>query len=202
MYQKFFKRLFDIIFSFFGLVLVSPVIAVTAFLVYCFLGKPILFKQKRVGYRGKIFTIYKFRTMKNPYTGEDGKPASDEDRLTRFGMFLRRRSLDELPQLFNVLNGSMSIVGPRALLVEYLDKYTPEQYKRHDAKPGLTCFPVVMGLDNISWKEQFALDLRYVREANFFLDLKMIFLTCWIILTQKNRKKTKWVRKKFAGIES
>ena len=170
------KRPFDL---FFGLVLVTlllPLLALLAVLVYINLGSPALFRQQRPGLLGKPFTFYKFRTMNNR-TDENGRLLPDEDRLTGFGSFLRRTSLDELPQLFNVIRGDMSLVGPRPLLMEYLDLYTDEQMRRHEARPGITGWAQVNGRNAITWEEKFRLDLWYVDNRSFFLDLRIILLT-------------------------
>lgn len=138
------------------------------------LGKPVLFRQLRPGLHGKTFTIFKFRTMRED---SDATVASDEQRLSRFGSFLRRTSLDEMPELWNVLRGEMSIVGPRPLLRQYLERYTPEQRRRHDALPGITGWAQVNGRNAIGWEERFTLDLWYIDHLSFWLDIKIIFRT-------------------------
>ena len=164
------KRLFDLLVSALGLILLSPLLLILALLVRINLGAPVLFRQPRPGYKGKIFNLYKFRSMK------DGA-GSDEERLSKFGRLLRASSLDELPELFNVLKGEMSLVGPRPLLVQYLDRYTPEQARRHDVLPGITGWAQVHGRNAISWEEKFRLDVWYVDNWSLGLDLKILFMT-------------------------
>lgn len=170
------KRLFDLVFSLVLALLLLPLLVLLAVRVYIDLGSPALFRQQRPGLRGKPFTFYKFRTMNNR-TDEDGRLLSDDGRLTGFGRYLRRTSLDELPQLFNVIRGDMSLVGPRPLLMEYLDLYTDEQMRRHAVKPGITGWAQVNGRNAITWEEKFGLDLWYVDNRGFFLDLRIILLT-------------------------
>ena len=170
------KRLFDLVFSLVVAILLLPLLALLAILVYINLGGPALFRQQRPGLLGKPFTFYKFRTMNNR-TDKDGRLLPDQDRLTGFGSFLRRTSLDELPQLFNVIRGDMSLVGPRPLLMEYLDLYTDEQMRRHEARPGITGWAQVNGRNAITWEEKFRLDLWYVDNNSFLLDLRIILLT-------------------------
>lgn len=170
------KRLFDLVFSLVLALLLLPLLVLLAVRVYIDLGSPALFRQQRPGLRGKPFTFYKFRTMNNR-TDEDGRLLSDDGRLTGFGRYLRRTSLDELPQLFNVIRGDMSLVGPRPLLMEYLDLYTDEQMRRHAVKPGITGWAQVNGRNAITWEEKFGLDLWYVDNRSFFLDLRIILLT-------------------------
>ena len=171
-----FKRLMDIVGSLIGLALSSPLIIVVAIVIYFTMGRPIFFKQIRPGLRGKPFLIYKFRTMLD-LRDENGNLLPDEKRLTKIGKFLRNTSLDELPELWNVLKGDMSLVGPRPLLMEYLGRYTPEQARRHNVKPGITGWAQINGRNAISWDEKFKLDLWYVDNWNIFLDLKIIFIT-------------------------
>lgn len=156
--------------------LLLPVYAFLAVLVRAQIGSPVLFSQVRPGLGGLPFTIYKFRTMTNKRDGQ-GKLLSDERRLTAFGRFLRATSLDELPELFNVLKGEMSLVGPRPLLMEYLDRYTSEQARRHEVRPGLTGWAQVNGRNAVSWEEKFALDIWYVDHQSFFFDLKILGMT-------------------------
>lgn len=170
------KRLFDLIFGLALVILLLPLLALLAVLVYIDLGRPVLFRQQRPGLQGKPFTFYKFRTMNNRMD-ENGRLLPDEDRLTGFGSFLRRTSLDELPQLFNVIRGDMSLVGPRPLLMEYLELYTDEQMRRHEARPGVTGWAQVNGRNAITWEEKFRLDLWYVDNRSFFLELRIILLT-------------------------
>jgi len=170
------KRVFDISVSFVMLVILSPVLLITYFLVKYKLGSPALFRQERPGKCGKIFMMYKFRSMTNA-RDENGELMPDSVRLTGFGKLLRKTSLDELPELFNILKGDMSFVGPRPLLVRYLDRYTPEQARRHEVKPGLTGWAQVNGRNAISWEEKFRLDVWYVDHWTLWLDLKIVFLT-------------------------
>ena len=173
MYKNFIKRILDIILSFLALVILSPLLILTAFLIRIKLGAPVFFKQLRPGKNEKIFGILKFRTM----TDENGNLLPDEIRLTRFGQFLRSTSIDELPELLNILNGDMSIVGPRPLLVQYLERYNEEQKHRHDVKPGLTGLAQVNGRNGITWEEKFHYDLEYVKNITFYGDCKIIFQT-------------------------
>lgn len=178
------KRLFDLALTLPGLVVLSPLLAFIALMVRAKLGSPVLFRQVRPGLGGRPFTIYKFRTMTDA-RGSDGKLLPDGERLTRFGRFLRSASLDELPELFNVLKGDMSLVGPRPLLMEYLDRYTPEQARRHEVKPGITGWAQVNGRNALSWEEKFKLDVWYVDNWSFRLDLKIIAMTFWKILKRE-----------------
>lgn len=178
------KRLFDLLVSLLLLVLLSPVMLVIAVLVRIKLGKPVLFSQERPGLHGRLFRLYKFRTMRD-LRGQDGRLLPDEERLTKFGRFLRASSLDELPELFNVLKGEMSLVGPRPLLVAYLDRYTPEQARRHEVLPGITGWAQVNGRNALSWEAKFKLDVWYVDNQSFWLDLKILFLTLWKALKRE-----------------
>ena len=171
-----FKRLFDIIASAFGLMLLSPVIAVVAWKISHKLGSPILFRQVRPGLNGKPFEMIKFRTMLDAVDAA-GNPLPDSERMTPFGSFLRSSSLDELPELWNVLKGDMSLVGPRPLLMEYLPLYSPEQYRRHESRPGVTGWAQINGRNALNWEEKFKLDIWYVDNRTFLLDLKIILLT-------------------------
>lgn len=171
-----FKRFFDICAALFGLAAFSPILLVVAVLVRRKLGSPVLFRQVRPGLGGKPFMLYKFRTMRDA-VDSDGQPLSDAERLTSFGSRLRRFSLDELPQLWNVLLGDMSIVGPRPLLMEYLPLYSPEQARRHDVRPGVTGWAQVNGRNAIGWDDRFKLDVWYVDHVSFILDMKIIFMT-------------------------
>ncbi len=172
----FVKRLFDILMTSLLLIILSPVMAVIGILVAVKHGFPILFSQKRPGYRGEIFTLYKFRTMRN-LINSDGQPLPDNKRLTPFGKWLRSTSLDELPELFNVLKGEMSLVGPRPLLVAYLPLYSPEQFRRHDVLPGITGWAQVNGRNVLSWQEKFTLDVWYVDHWSLWLDIQILFIT-------------------------
>ena len=173
MYKNFIKRILDIILSFLALVILSPLLILTAFLIRIKLGAPVFFKQLRPGKNEKIFGILKFRTMTDA-KDENGNLLPDEIRLTRFGQFLRSTSIDELPELLNILNGDMSIVGPRPLLVQYLERYKKH---RHDVKPGLTGLAQVNGRNGITWEEKFHYDLEYVKNITFYGDCKIIFQT-------------------------
>ena len=170
------KRLFDILFSALVLILLSPLIAITAIFVIIDLGFPIFFTQIRPGYRGNLFKIYKFRSMKDIVT-KKAMQAPDIKRLTAFGLLIRSTSIDELPSLWNVLMGDMSLVGPRPLLVEYLSLYNKEQARRHNVKPGITGWAQVNGRNGLSWRERFELDVWYVDNHTFFLDLKILLMT-------------------------
>ena len=170
------KRMFDLVVTFFGLLLLLFVITLTALMVRSKLGSPIFFKQARPGLNGKIFNMYKFRTMTNECNA-DGNLLSDKARLTIFGRFLRSTSLDELPGLWNVLKGDMSLVGPRPLLVEYLPLDSAKQNRRHEVKPGITGWAQVNGRNAISWNEKFDLDLWYVDNQSIWLDIKILWLT-------------------------
>lgn len=172
----FLKRVFDFVVAVFLVIVLSPVMLVVALLVRIKLGSPVLFKQQRPGLHGKPFTLLKFRTMTDERDA-NGELLPDDVRLTSFGKTLRRYSLDELPQLFNVIKGDMSLVGPRPLLMEYLEYYTPEQARRHEVKPGITGWAQVNGRNAISWEEKFALDVWYVDNWSFVLDLKILWLT-------------------------
>ena len=178
------KRAFDLFFAAFFLILLSPVFLLTALLVGIVHGWPILFRQQRPGYKGHPFFIFKFRTMTNRLA-PNGQLLPDADRLTSFGRFLRATSLDELPELLNILCGDMSFVGPRPLLMEYLPRYSAEQMRRHDALPGLTGWAQVNGRNAITWPEKFALDVWYVDHWSFWLDIKILFLTLWKVLRRE-----------------
>ena len=175
------KRLFDVFVSLIALLLLSPVWLFTAFLIAKNLGRPVLFRQKRPGKKGKIFEMVKFRSMLDA-TDKNGQPLPDEQRMTPFGAKLRSTSLDELPELWNVLKGDMSLVGPRPLLVDYLTKYTPEQARRHDVKPGITGYAQVNGRNAVSWQERFEMDVWYVDNQSFWLDIKILLQTVKTVL--------------------
>lgn len=170
------KRLFDIFASFFGLLFLSPIIAIVAWKIRKNLGSPVLFKQVRPGKDGKPFEMVKFRTMLDAYD-EQGEPLPNEQRFTKFGNFLRSTSLDELPGLWNVLKGDMSLVGPRPLLVEYLPLYNEQQARRHEVRPGVTGWAQINGRNAISWEQKFDYDVWYVNNQSFLLDIKILFLT-------------------------
>lgn len=170
------KRFFDIVASVAGLILLSPVIAIVAYLIRKRLGSPVLFRQVRPGLDGKPFEMIKFRTMRDAFD-TNGKPLPDSERMTDFGKFLRSSSLDELPELWNVVKGDMSLVGPRPLLMEYLPLYDEVQVRRHEARPGVTGWAQINGRNALSWEEKFKLDVWYVDNQSLWLDLKIIFLT-------------------------
>lgn len=178
------KETLDIVLSLITLIFLLPVILVVAILVYISMGKPIIFSQLRPGKNGRIFTFYKFRTMTSQCDA-NGNPLSDEQRLTALGKFLRQTSLDELPQLWNVLKGDMSLIGPRPLLVRYLSRYTPEQANRHQVKPGITGLAQISGRNSLSWEEKFKLDVWYVKNWSLWLDLKILFLTVWKVIKRE-----------------
>lgn len=170
------KRIFDVIVSFFALIILSPVIFLVGIKIAKSLGKPVLFRQKRPGLNSKVFEMIKFRSMRDAID-ENGNALPDSERLTPFGEKLRNSSLDELPGLWNVLNGDMSLVGPRPLLVEYLPLYSDEQAKRHNVRPGVTGWAQVNGRNAISWEDKFKYDVWYVENQSFWLDLKILVLT-------------------------
>ncbi|RDU35625.1 sugar transferase [Neobacillus piezotolerans] len=175
------KRLVDFTSALIGLGILWPIILLTAILVRVRLGSPVLFKQQRPGLHGKPFYVYKFRTMTDE-RGEEGELLPDDVRLTGFGKMLRKWSLDELPQLLNVLKGDLSLVGPRPLLMEYLELYTDDQARRHEVRPGITGWAQVNGRNNISWEEKFALDVWYVDNQSFWLDMKILFMTFYKVV--------------------
>lgn len=174
--QQLFKRIIDIIGSLAGLIILSPVFLAVSVLVYSKLGSPIFFTQERVGKDGKIFKMIKFRTMLDS-TNKFGELLDDEERLTPFGKKLRSTSLDELPELINVLKGDMSLVGPRPLLVEYIPLYSKHQFRRHEVNPGITGWAQVNGRNSIDWETKFDLDVEYVDKFNLIMDIKILFLT-------------------------
>lgn len=185
MYAKYIKRILDFILSLIALIVLSPVLLVVAILVRIKLGSPIIFKQQRPGKDEKIFTLYKFRTMTDK-KDENGNLLPDSERLTKFGKVLRSTSLDELPELVNILKGDMSIVGPRPLLVKYLPYYTEEERHRHDVRPGLTGLAQVSGRNNLNWDERFGKDIEYVNKITFFGDLKIFILTIVSVFKHEN----------------
>ncbi|MCL5043062.1 MAG: sugar transferase [Gammaproteobacteria bacterium] len=178
------KRLIDVLASLFGLLLLSPLLVTVAVLVRIQMGSPVLFRQVRPGLNGKPFQMVKFRTMLNA-TDKSGNPLPDDQRLTRLGAFLRSTSLDELPELWNVLKGDMSLVGPRPLLMEYLPLYSAEQARRHEVRPGVTGWAQVNGRNAISWEEKFKLDVWYVDNQSLWLDIKILFLTVKKVLVRE-----------------
>ena len=178
------KRFFDLVVAVPSVIFLSPLFIFIGFLVHFKIGLPILFKQERPGLNGKPFIIYKFRTMINERNQND-ELLPDEQRLTSFGQFLRKASIDELPELFNVIKGNMSIVGPRPLLMQYLDHYTPEQARRHEVKPGITGWAQVNGRNAISWEDKFRLDVWYIDNWSLLLDVKIVFMTIGKILKRE-----------------
>lgn len=181
---KILKRLFDIIVSIIGISFFIPILFLISMIIRLRLGSPIFFLQERTGLNGKLFKLIKFRTMTNELD-TNGNLLSDNKRVTKLGLFLRDYSLDELPQLFNVLKGNMSIVGPRPLLPEYLNLYNSEQSKRHDIKPGITGWSQIKGRNSIKWEEKLKLDVWYVQNKSFFLDIKIIIVTLIMVLKKK-----------------
>ncbi|MGL4253944.1 MAG: sugar transferase [Fusobacteriaceae bacterium] len=180
-YRNFFKRCIDVVGSGMGLVLLSPILLITAYLVKKDLGSPVIYRHERPGKHGKIFTLYKFRSMRD---GGDNKL----ERLTPFGKKIRSMSIDELPELWNVLRGDMSLVGPRPLLVKYLPLYSQEQMRRHDVLPGITGLAQINGRTNITWEQKFKYDVEYVDNCSFLLDMKIIFLTIKKVLIRDDVK--------------
>lgn len=185
MYRKYFKRVFDFVMSLSAILLLLPIIGVVAILVRIKFGSPVIFKQKRPGLDQKVFTIYKFRTMTDE-RDESGRLMPDNIRLTGFGKFLRSTSLDELPELWNILVGDMSIVGPRPLLVQYLPLYNEIQKRRHEVRPGLTGWAQVNGRNAITWEEKFDFDVEYVSKLSIMLDIKIILKTLIIVFKREN----------------
>lgn len=178
------KRLLDLLLTLPGVILLSPIILVTAILVRVLIGSPVLFRHIRPGYRSELFTLYKFRTMTETLD-KNGQPLPDAQRLTMLGRILRATSLDELPELYNVLRGEMSLVGPRPLLAKYLDRYSREQTRRHDLLPGITGWAQINGRNNVSWDDKFELDVWYVDHWSLWLDLKILLLTPWKVLARE-----------------
>ena len=177
------KRFFDFFTSFIAVFLLLPVMALVAWQIRSKLGSPVLFRQERPGLNGEPFEMFKFRTMLDAVDAA-GNPLPDSERMTPFGSFLRSSSLDELPELWNVLKGDMSLVGPRPLLMEYLPLYSPEQYRRHEVRPGVTGWAQINGRNALSWDEKFKMDVWYVDNRSFWLDLKIIFLTIKKVLVR------------------
>ena len=178
------KRLLDILIAFTALVLLSPIFMIVAYKVRQNLGAPIFYIQQRPGKDGKVFGMIKFRSMKDAFD-KNGLPLPDEERITPFGQKLRSTTLDEMPQLINVLKGDMSIVGPRPQLCEFMEHYTPEQMRRHEVKPGMTGLAQVSGRNNLSWEEKFGLDVQYVDTHSLLLDFKIMFKTVKVMLTKE-----------------
>ena len=175
------KRIFDLFFSLSAILILAPLLIILAVLVRVNIGPKVFFSQYRPGINGRLFKIYKFRTM---LEFDPESPRTDEERITDFGRFLRATSLDELPGLINILKGDMSFVGPRPLLVEYLEKYSAEQFRRHDVLPGLSGLAQVRGRNDLSWRNKFRYDLFYVKKIGFLLDLKIIFETVVVVITR------------------
>lgn len=175
-YRSFLKRPLDCVLALVSIIILSPVLLLTAILVRTKLGRPVIFRQNRPGLHGAIFTLYKFRTMTND-RDVDGKLLSDDARLTQFGKFLRSTSLDELPELFNILKGDMSLIGPRPLLVHYLSLYDESQKRRHEVRPGLSGLAQVSGRNSVKWEDKFRLDVEYVDSISFVGDLNIMLLT-------------------------
>lgn len=201
-YERFVKRPQDFLCAFAAIVVLSPVMLVTAILVRIKLGSPIIFKQERPGRNGKIFTLYKFRTMTDK-KDEDGNLLPDEVRLTGFGKKLRSTSLDELPELFNILNGDMAVVGPRPLLVRYLPRYNAHQARRHEVRPGFTGYAQVNGRNSITWEEKFDKDVYYVDHVTFLGDWRIIFQTVRTVLKREGiSSDTSATMEEFMGSES
>lgn len=178
------KRWLDIAFALFGVLVLMPALLGVALLIRLNMGSPVLFRQHRPGLHGQVFPMFKFRTM-NSAVNEKGDLLPDAERLTRLGLFLRQYSLDELPELFNVLRGEMSLVGPRPLLVDYLPLYSPEQARRHEVKPGLTGWAQINGRNALSWEDKFKFDVWYVEHQSVWLDFKIIFLTLVKVLKKE-----------------
>jgi lipopolysaccharide/colanic/teichoic acid biosynthesis glycosyltransferase len=183
MYQAL-KRVLDVLVAAMATVIISPLLAVIALLVFVKLGTPVFYRQERPGMNGKPFDLIKFRSMLEAYDTA-GRPLPNEQRVTRFGQLLRSLSLDELPELWNILKGDMSLVGPRPLLTDYLPLYNERQFRRHEVKPGLTGWSQINGRNSISWEEKFELDVWYVDNASFSLDLKILFMTVLKVLRRE-----------------
>jgi sugar transferase EpsL len=178
------KRIFDLVLTVPGLILISPLLLVIAVLVRLFLGKPVLYSQVRPGYQNKLFTLLKFRTMTDARDNQ-GNLLPDEDRVTPLGRFLRNLSIDEFPELFNVLRGEMSLIGPRPLLVQYLQRYSPEQIRRHEVLPGITGWAQINGRNTITWQDKFLYDVWYVDHWSFWLDIKILAITFWKVIRRE-----------------
>lgn len=198
-YEKYVKRTMDFLLSLVSIIILSPVLLILAVVVRIKMGSPIVFSQSRPGINGKIFKMYKFRTMTNE-KDKDGNLLPDEMRLNKFGSFLRSTSLDELPELFNILKGDMAIVGPRPLLVEYLPLYTEKQARRHEVRPGMTGYAQVNGRNELSWERKFELDVEYVDNVTFVNDLRIIFKTVKTVLKREGiSSETSKTMEKFTG---
>ena len=184
MYRKYVKRFLDIILAIIAIVITLPIFLLTGILVLIFLGKPAIFRQKRPGKDEKIFTMYKFRTMTKG-KNRNGEMLPDELRLTKFGKFLRKTSLDEIPEFINILKGDMSFVGPRPLLIEYLPYYTKEEHHRHDVRPGLTGLAQASGRNLLNWNDRFKKDIEYVNDITFINDLKIVLKTFYTVIKKE-----------------
>jgi len=180
-YKRHLKRIFDLSAAIVALSLIWPFLLFVYILLWFSIGVPVFFRQERPGLKGQPFTIYKFRTM-NDLKDSTGQLLPDKERITCTGLFLRKLSLDELPEIFNVIKGDMSFVGPRPLLMEYLERYSPEQARRHDVLPGITGWAQVQGRNSIPWKEKFLLDVWYVDHQSFFLDVYILLVTVWKVI--------------------
>lgn len=202
MIYKYIKRILDIISSLLAIIILSPLLAVTAVLVKTKLGSPVLFKQERPGKDEKIFTLMKFRTMTDE-RDENGELLPDEVRLTKFGKFLRSTSIDELPELFNILKGDMSVIGPRPLLVKYLPRYNEHQHRRHEVRPGLSGWAQVNGRNTVSWEDKFDMDVEYVDNYNLVMDIKILFMTVINVLKHDGiSSETSATMEEFMGLET
>jgi len=185
LYLNYIKRMLDIVISLIAIIILSPIMLIVSLLVKTNLGSPVIFTQERAGYHGKVFKLYKFRSMTNA-VDENGMLLPNKQRLTKFGKLLRSTSMDELPELFNILKGDMSIIGPRPLLTEYLTRYNEEQKKRHNVRPGLTSLTAVNGRATLSWEDRLAMDVWYVNNVNFLLDCKIILKTVSTVIKREN----------------
>ncbi len=199
---KYIKRFFDIVSSLIAIIILSPVLVITSILVRTKLGSPVLFKQERPGKDEKIFTLMKFRTMTDE-RDENGELLPDEFRLTKFGQFLRSTSIDELPELFNILKGDMSVIGPRPLLVRYLPRYNEHQHRRHEVRPGLSGWAQVNGRNTVSWEDKFNMDVEYVENYSMFMDIKILFMTIVNVLKHDGiSSETSATMEEFMGLEA
>lgn len=202
-YEKYFKRPLDIVCALLAIVVFSWLYLIIAIMVRVKLGSPVIFTQERPGKDEKIFKLYKFRTMTDE-RDENGELLPDKVRLTKFGAWLRHTSLDELPEAFNILEGTLSVIGPRPLLVKYLDRYSPEQHRRHEVRPGLSGYAQVHGRNAISWEEKFKLDVKYVDHITFLGDLKIILDTVIVAFVKKDgiSSETSVTMEEFMGTET
>lgn len=199
---RYIKRFFDIFSSLLAIILLSPILLITALTVRIKLGSPVLFKQERPGKDEKIFVLKKFRTMTDE-RDENGELLPDEERLTKFGRFLRSTSIDELPELFNILKGDMSVIGPRPLLVRYLPRYNEYQHRRHEVRPGLSGWAQVNGRNTVSWEEKFRMDVEYVDNYSLLFDIKILFLTIVNVLKHEGiSSETSATMEEFMGNET